>query len=236
MSNYLLLGAVLFQDFELPERISWGGAQRLTVHQLPGGTRVIDALGRDDKQITWSGVFSGSGASDRARLIDLMRADGSLWPLTWEAFFYSVVIASFDADYSRSNWIPYRITCTVLRDEAEAVVLAAASLAADALSDLTSADGLGSGIDLSSPLSALAAPGATTLGSAAYGTALGTLSGATAQIDGSMTTQEGVLNAAAPDTAAGLTQATGSAGSLAALAGARGYVQRAVANLQNAST
>ena len=137
MSSYLLLGPVLFQDFELPERISWGGKQRLTVHRLPGGTRVIDALGRDDKEITWSGVFSGSGGSGRARTLDLMRADGSVWPLTWEAFFYSVVIASFDADYSRSNWIPYRITCTVLRDEAEALVLAVASLAADALSDLT---------------------------------------------------------------------------------------------------
>jgi len=51
-----------------------------------------------------------------------------------------------------------------------------------------------------------------------------------------MATQEAALNAAAPDTAAGLTQATGSAGTLAALAGARGYVRRAVGNLQNAST
>jgi len=236
MSSYLLLGPVLFQDFELPERISWGGKQRLTVHQLPGGTRVIDALGRDDREITWSGVFSGGGAGARARLIDLMRADGSVWPLTWEAFFYSVVIGGFDADFSHSNWIPYRITCTVLRDEAEAVVLAVASLTADAFSDLTSAGGLGSGIDFSSPLNALAAPGATTLGSGAYGTALGSLSGASAQIDSSMTTQEGVLNTASPDTAAGLTQATGSAGTLAALAGARGYVQRALGNLQNAST
>ena len=236
MSSYLLLGPVLFQDFELPERISWGGAQRLAVHQLPGGTRVIDALGRDDRQITWSGVFSGGGAAERARLIDLLRADGSVWPLTWDAFFYSVVIASFDADYSRSAWIPYRIACTVLRDEAEALVMAAVSLAADALADVTSADSLGSFIDLSSALSALSAPGATTLGSTAHGTALGSLSGSSAQINGAMTTQETTLNSASPDTAAGLTQATGSAGTLAALANARGYVQRALANLQNAST
>jgi len=236
MSTYLLLGPVLFQDFELPERISWGGKQRLTVHRLPGGTRVIDALGRDDKEITWSGVFSGSGGSDRARLIDLLRAGGSVLSLTWEAFFYSVVIAGFDADYSRSNWIPYRITCTVLRDEAEALLTAAVSLAADALSDLTAAAGLDSGVDLSAPLAALASPGATTLGSAAYGTAVGAVSGASTQIDGSMTTQEGLVNANTPDTAEGLTQATSSAGTLAALAGARGYVQRAAANLQNAST
>lgn len=236
MSSYLLLGAVLFQDFELPERISWGGAQRLAVHRLPGGERVIDAMGRDDKEISWSGVFTGSDAGVRARQIDLMRAEGSLWPLAWDAFFYSVVVARFDADYAHSNWIPYRITCTVLRDEAEALVEAAVSLAAGALADLTSADGFDSGVDFSSPLAALAAPGATTRGSAAYGTSLGVLSGASEQIDGSMTTQESVLNSASPDSAGGLTQATGAAGNLAALAGARGYVQRAVANLQNAST
>jgi len=236
MSTTLLLGPVLFQDFELPERISWGGAQLLAVHRLPGGDRVIDALGRDDKEITWSGVFSGTGASARARLLDLMRAQGAVLPLTWEAFFYSVVIARFDADYSRSTWIPYRITCTVLRDEAEAVVLAVASLTADALSDLTSAAGFSSGIDLSGSLTSLAAPGATTLGSDAYGTSLATLGGASAQIDASVAAQETMLNTATPDTTGGLTQAVGSAGTLAALTATRGYLQRASVNLQNAST
>jgi hypothetical protein len=93
-----------------------------------------------------------------------------------------------------------------------------------------------SGIDLSAPLAALGATDATTRGSAAYGGAVASLSDASTQIDASMATQETALNAAAPDTAAGLTQATGAAGGLAGLSGARGYVQRALANLQNAGT
>src|SRR5437660_207843 len=108
MSTSLLLGTVLFQEFELPEKISWGGAQRLVVHRLPGGGRVIDTLGRDDAEIAWSGVFSGPDASARARLIDLMRADGSVWPLTWDSFFYSAIVGKFAADFARPNWIPYR--------------------------------------------------------------------------------------------------------------------------------
>ena len=45
MSNQtLLLGSVQFADFELPTSITWGGAQSLAVHRLPGGVRVIDAM------------------------------------------------------------------------------------------------------------------------------------------------------------------------------------------------
>lgn len=132
---HLLLGPILFQDFELPASIAWGGTQSLTVHRLPGGTRIIDAMGRDDADITWSGIFSGASASLRARALDLMRAEGALWPLTWDSYFYSVVIARMDADYARPNWIPYRITCKVLRDETaaliEAPLAALASVAQD---------------------------------------------------------------------------------------------------------
>lgn len=135
----LLLGPILFQDFELPASITWGGAQSLTIHRLPGGARVIDAMGRDDADITWSGIFSGPNAAVRARELDLMRGDGSLWPLTWDSFFYSVVIARFEADHRRGNWVPYRITCTVLQDEAAAVLQIPLSLAVTEAQDLASA-------------------------------------------------------------------------------------------------
>ncbi|MCW3477649.1 hypothetical protein [Limobrevibacterium gyesilva] len=232
MANALLLGPVLFQTFELPERISWGGAQRLTVHRLPGGARVIDAMGRDDAQITWTGVFTGSDGGLRARLVDLMRADGAVWPLTWDSFFYSVVVAEFRADYARANWIPYRIACTVLRDEAEALVEAGVSLAAGVLGDLAAADGLGGVVDMA----ALAVPGAATRGTAAYDSAVRSVDGASTQIDGSMTAADGQMAAASLDGPSGLAQASGAAGELAGLAQARGYVRRAQANLRNAST
>jgi hypothetical protein len=135
----LLLGPIQFTAFELPAAITWGGAQSLIVHRLPGGDRIIDAMGRDDAPITWSGIFTGPDATLRAHALDLMRAEGAVWPLTWQDFFYSVVISRFEADYRRPNWIPYRITCTVLRDEASALVETALSPAQSVANDLATA-------------------------------------------------------------------------------------------------
>ncbi len=229
--SYLLLGPILFQDFELPPSVSWGGAQSLTVHKLPGGTRIIDSMGRDDSEITWAGVFSGGDAGLRARAVDLMRADGGLWPLTWETFFYRVVVSRFEADYRRPNWIPYRITCTVLRDEAEADVEAALSIGASVLADLTAADDLGTGVDLTSATGASAATGATTLGTSAYAQAQSQLAAATAATSTQLATTGTQLTAATD-----LGQATTLAGQAALLATAQGYLGRAAINLANASS
>ena len=135
----LLLGPIQFVDFELPAAITWGGGQSLIVHRLPGGGRIIDAMGRDDAPITWSGIFTGTDATSRAHALDLMRAEGSIWALTWQDFFYSVAIASFEADYRRPNWIPYRITCTVLQDEASALVATALATPQSVANDLATA-------------------------------------------------------------------------------------------------
>lgn len=136
---HLLLGPILFQDFELPGSIAWGGSQSLAVHRLPGGTRIIDAMGRNDADITWSGTFSGPDAPARARALDLMRADGALWSLTWESYFYTVVIARFEAEHRRPNWIPYRLTCTVLRDETAALLQIPITVATSIVQDLATA-------------------------------------------------------------------------------------------------
>ena len=230
----LLLGPVLFQDFELPERVRWGGGQRLAVHRLPGGVRVIDAMGRDDAEIMWCGVFSGPDAGLRARSLDLMRADGSPWPLTWDWFFYTVVIARFEADYAKANWIPYRIVCTVVRDEAAAVVDATISLAASVLGDLSAAGDFDSGVALDGATGALAVPGATQPGSAAYDSAATAVAAASAQIDSGIAGTEAQLTGTSVADAAGLGTTAGLAGTLAALTGARGYVLRAGVNLGNA--
>ena len=47
----------------------------MALHRRPGGGRIIDALGRDDAQITFSGVFSGSNTTLRARSIDELGLD-----------------------------------------------------------------------------------------------------------------------------------------------------------------
>ena len=110
------MGPVAFQGFEVPERISLGGRQQLAVHTLPGGLRVVDAMGPDDAPLRWSGVFSGRQAAERTRLLERLRRAGDVLPLAWDGWRYTVLIQEFEAETSSPWWIPYRIELCVLRD------------------------------------------------------------------------------------------------------------------------
>ena len=112
----LQLGDVAFERFEVPESLPFGGEQMLATTKLVGGTRQVQAMGRDDKPIEWSGMFLGSNASLRAQLLDAMRIEGRAHPLSWGRHSYTVVIASFEPDFRRKYQIPYRISCMVVED------------------------------------------------------------------------------------------------------------------------
>ena len=114
MAGGLVLGPVVFRDFEVPERVRFGGKQLLAVHVLPGGGRVVDAMGADEGVLSWSGVFSGQGGADRARLLDDMRRSGVVLPLSWAGWRYTVVIQTFEADAMNPAWIPYRLQACVV--------------------------------------------------------------------------------------------------------------------------
>ena len=225
MSDYLQLGAVTFQDFEIPARIRFGGAQRLAVHVLPGGARVIDAMGRDDADIAWSGMFSGGDAADRARAIDLMRAQGGVWTLAWDEFCYLVVIGRFDAAYEHSNWVPYQISCKVVQDLAQSPVAIAVSVGTGVLADL----GVVTAMDTSVAVTALAATGAFSVGTAAYAGAVSAVGALVSQAQAGMGSAGTSLLAAQDPTSAAT-----AAGQLAYYADANGYAGRALANLDNA--
>ena len=226
MTDFLLLGPVTFDSFELPPRIGFGGAQRLAIHRLPGGARVIDAMGRDDAEIAWSGTFAGPDAADRARLLDLMRAQGAVLALAWDAFAYLVLIARFAAEYERPNWVPYRIACTVLQDQTQPAVAAAAPLAALLAGDL----GAAAPAVATAAVAAVAAAGATTPGTEAYTAAVAAVGAAQAgSVAARAAAGAALLAAADPAVAAE------AAGTLAQSADAQGFLGRAAANLAAAT-
>ena len=121
MSNTssLFLGDFVFQDFEVPEKISFGGGQRLVIKKLIGGNRVIDAMGGDKDAVSWSGIFmptqSGQTALDRAKQIQAMMDSGLPIQLSFDQVLLEVVISKFEPEYQFYR-IPYRISMEVLND------------------------------------------------------------------------------------------------------------------------
>lgn len=112
----LTLGAITFQEYEIPHAINFGGGQALSIKKLVGGKRIIDAMGRDDDDISWSGLFFGEDAALRAQLLDTERVIGAELPLIFYYFNYLVVIKEFRCSFERFYQIPYEITVTVVQD------------------------------------------------------------------------------------------------------------------------
>jgi len=224
MSNVVLtLGAVTFQDFEVPEKIAYGGSQRLAVQALIGGGRVVDVLGQDDGEILFSGIFAGEDATERAQSLDVARAAGDVLTLSWDQFYYNVVIAEFAADYEKSWWIPFAIRCVVVTDDVEADAAPAAYLISNDLAVVSSLLGQ-AGISLSG----LTNPTADGL-VAAQGVILAGIASTGVTLDGGVAA---LANAA--DAATGIravNQISGASESLAALSDMSGYVGRAAGNL-----
>jgi hypothetical protein len=226
MSDFsLTLGPVAFAGFELPSSITVGGRQRLAVHRLPGGLRVIDALGPDPADINFSGIFTGPDAAERARLLDALRVAGEALPLTWDAFIYNVIIENFEADYRSPWWVPYRLSCTVLRDEAASLTTALVELVPTLTADLLSA-----GSFASTASAAVRASGATTVGTAANVTARASLGATLASIDTQIAFNTAALQSS------DLSATISAAGLLAQLTAARAYTARAARNLLSAGT
>ncbi|OGB23359.1 MAG: hypothetical protein A3I66_01455 [Burkholderiales bacterium RIFCSPLOWO2_02_FULL_57_36] len=117
--TFLFLGDFLFEEQEIPERIPLGGAQALVIHRFPGGAKVVQAMGRDDAPIAWSGLFTGGNSLERARYLDLMRVRGKSVRLTFFEFDYNVVIRSFIFTVERFYRVSYTIELEVVQDNTQ---------------------------------------------------------------------------------------------------------------------
>jgi hypothetical protein len=113
-TDVLSLAGIVFDDFSTPSDMMGGGNQAMVVHKLPGGSRVIDTLGPDDADITWSGFFFGNDAYATALALDGIRSAGQVVPLIWGGQYRSVIVSHFIYKVRRMpTWVMYDITCTV---------------------------------------------------------------------------------------------------------------------------
>lgn len=227
MSNVVLtLGGVPFQDMEVPEKINFGGRQRVAVQNLIGGGRVVSALGLDDGAISFSGIFSGTDAEARAQELDAARALGAQLPLIWAGFYYVVVIEAFTAEYRKATLIPFSINCLVVTDP-----LAAAANVVAPLANLVGGD-LAAALALSGQ-AGVSLQGISAQSLAGFGAVQGALSAGIGAMGLSMNSASSALNGAVtPDVGvAAVGQLGAVAGQLAGATAMQGYVSRAAMNL-----
>jgi len=216
----LVLGGVTFADFEVPSSITFGGNQSVVVHRLQGGARVVDALGPDDADIRWSGIISGGDATVRAQMLDQLRIAGTEVPLTWDSFFYSVVITELHFSFNNCWWIPYEIRCLVADDPGIQNNTITIDLLSAVSADLVSASAY---VDVSSTMAALSGAGMAGLGSTAYAAASVALTVAYQAVSDA-------LQSATPFNDGDIDNLVILAKSTAALGAARGYIGRASVN------
>jgi hypothetical protein len=157
MTVALVLGPVQFEGFEVPREIPFGGAQTLVVKKLVGGDRVIDAMGRDDVDIRWSGRFRGALAEPRARALDQLRIAGQQQLLTWSSLRYLVLIERFEASFEQPFEIPYSISCTVLQDLASPILAVPVDVTSQINADFNAAAAIQAAINVPSIGTSLAA-------------------------------------------------------------------------------
>lgn len=119
VDTQLLLGDFEFTGFEVPEFIKFGGEQAMHVHKLLGGARIIDAMGPDDGNVSWSGRFQSTDASLRASSLDQMRRDGLPVQLSWRDNSFLVVIKQVEFQWERFYQCTYTIECAVVQDLAK---------------------------------------------------------------------------------------------------------------------
>ena len=114
--SLLILGDIVFDYVEIPDDFNFGGQQLLKVHQLIGGARTVDALGRSDDDIVFGGLFFGKNAAERARAVDYMRVAGKEVELIFGEFIYLVVIKAFEPIFERYYQVKYKVTLTVINN------------------------------------------------------------------------------------------------------------------------
>jgi hypothetical protein len=91
----LVLGGVVFKNFEIPEHIIFPIKQRYKIHYHLGSARVVDAMGPDPQPVRWEGRFTGPDASSRVRALQGMTSSGVEWHCVFGTFMEQGLITDF---------------------------------------------------------------------------------------------------------------------------------------------
>ena len=138
----VVIGSVTLTGAEVPDLLRIGGQQRLVVHQLLGGSRVVDATGNDPSRLTLNGRFLGVNALRRAQALEALRVAGKSLTFSGAGISAQVKIAEYSYDYTlKGAVIPYSIQLersSVVASSGSALNGLSSLIGSDAASALTS--------------------------------------------------------------------------------------------------
>lgn len=131
----VLLGDFEFTHAEIPESITPAVAQQIAVKKFVGGKRSVDVMGKDDQDISWSGILSGPNALQRAEYLRYLTAQGNPLLLSFFDLKFNVVISRFSPKIERYYRVPYEISFVIVDDLSNPVVTAFPAGFLDAIFD-----------------------------------------------------------------------------------------------------
>ncbi|MCJ2084592.1 hypothetical protein MKK88_01095 [Methylobacterium sp. E-005] len=108
-TDVVILGPVEFDAWSSPEKLPFGGRQQISAKKLPGGDRVIDAMGPDDIDRAWTGKFWGDDAIDQALLLDSLRKSGTPLPYSNGVEARTVIILEFLPLVCKATYVEFSI-------------------------------------------------------------------------------------------------------------------------------
>jgi len=156
----VILGDFEFSGLEVPEYTTPGaGKQQLVIHKLVGGRRVIDVMGVDYDNISWSGWIIGATAQERVTELETLRNEGKPLSLNIGSYYFSVLISNFVPVFEFEYRRRYSIELTIIDRLDAPITENALSGTLDALvnSDVGEALGLSSIINSDAVTSSIAA-------------------------------------------------------------------------------
>lgn len=131
----IILGDFEFTHAEVPESITPAVGQQIAIKKFVGGKRSIDVMGKDDQEITWSGILAGPNALQRAEYLRYLTAQGNPLMLTFFDLKFSVLISKFSPQIERYYRVPYEISFVIIEDLSNPVTTAYPAGFLDAIYD-----------------------------------------------------------------------------------------------------
>ena len=140
----ITLAGVTLTGAQAPSDFTVGGAQQVVIHKLPGGDRVINAIGNDPNRLTLAGTFFGPNTASYYTQLVSYRATGT--PQTLSIMGQSILAVVVGFRYTltqRGAVVPYSIELEVIPQLASTQSIAGTSalsslIGLDAASALTS--------------------------------------------------------------------------------------------------